>query len=209
MNKTFIALLTLSFTFFNAFCFSREYFLEGRASYFYPTEHRFREVYSGGGMYGVEFDMQAWKELFVWVGVDYFHKTGHTHVKCHHAVNGPVQHFKKHGNKTHITLVPCSVGLKYITNTDPVQFYVGAGFLAEYLHTQVNSKYLVRERSRWGYGGAFNTGLLFNIGKSFLIDLFTDYYLVTVHLHRTHKKVYSHHADVSGFSFGGGLGYKF
>ena len=53
-------------------------FLEARAAYFYPTGHKFREVYSGAGVYGLEFDCRVVKYLYGWVGADYLGKSGKT-----------------------------------------------------------------------------------------------------------------------------------
>jgi hypothetical protein len=212
MFRFFILALAFFHLLAEQICIAREYSLEGRAGYFYPTNHRFREVYSGGGIYGLEFNAQAWKRLFLWGEVDYFSKSGKTVKDFGSTLNSSVNCRLKTGrhDHTHITIVPCSVGLKYYFNKEPVQFYLGAGALAAYLHTDVHSKSLVRERRKWGFGGAFKSGLLCHIGKSFLIDFFADYYLVEVHLHRTHhKKVVVHSADISGFSFGGAFGYLF
>jgi hypothetical protein len=186
--------------------------LEARAAYFYPTDHRFREFFSGGGIYGLEFNAKVWQRLFVWGEVDYFSKTSRTKIDFGPTINAPLTCFlgTYKRDRTRVTLVPCSAGLKYYFNKDPVQFYLGAGFLASYLHTDVHSKTLVGGRGKWGFGGAFKSGFLCHIGSSFLLDFFTDYYLVEAHPHRSHhKKVVVHSADISGFSFGGAIGYLF
>jgi hypothetical protein len=212
MNLFFAIGITYFGLLISSFCTAREYSIEGRAAYFYPTSDRFREIYSGGGIYGLEFDAQIWKRLFIWGEVDYFSKSGRTDIDFGSITNASVNCCLKNckEERTHVRIVPCSVGLKYYFNKDPVQFYLGAGVLASYLHTEVHSETLVKGRGKWGWGGAFKSGLLCHVTPSFFIDFFTDYRLVEVHLHRPHdKKVITHHADLSGFSFGGGLGYLF
>lgn len=185
--------------------------IEARAGYYYPTNERFREIYSGGGIYGVEYRRQMWQRLFLWTEVDYFYQTGKTDIDVETSSGSSTCALKKiKPNHTQITLVPCSLGLKYFFNKGPGQFYLGAGGLATFLHTHVNSKHLVKESSKWGFGGAFKGGFLYHVGKAFLIDLFTDYYLVEAHPHRTrHRKVITRSADLSGFTFGGALGCAF
>jgi hypothetical protein len=190
----------------------RKYMLEARAAYFYPTNSQFRKVYSENrGIYGLEFDLQVWKRLFAWASIDYFSSKGKTDIDKGHTYNPTVScTFDIDRDRTHITIVPLGLGLKYFFNKGPAQFYLGAGVLIPYLHTHVHSKYLVRNRSQWGVGGAFKSGVLFHLPASFLIDIFTDYFLMDMHLHRTHhKEVITHRAHLSGFSFGAGVGYAF
>jgi hypothetical protein len=213
VRNFFISILVFSHLCVLQFCGAREYSLEGRLGYFYPSDHRFRNVYSNGGaIYGLEFNMQAWKRFFLWGEIDYFSKSGKTDKDFGSIINTTLactlntcQH-----DHTHIRIVPCSVGLKYYFNKDPVQFYLGAGVLAAYLHTHVDSASLVSRRSKWGGGGAFKSGLLCKLGKSFLVDFFADYYLIKADLHQSHNKnVITHHTDISGFLFGGAFGYIF
>lgn len=188
---------------------SREYMLEGKVGYFYPTNDRFRDVYDGGALYGIEFNMQAWKCIYLWSEVDYFHRSGKTEIKFESTDGSASCHLRhKEGGRTHLTLVPLSVGLKYFTPPYPVRFYLGAGVLAEYLHTSTHAKHLAHKNNGWGVGGAFKSGLLFTIKEAFLINVFSDYYLIDVDL--DHKKgVINHDARVSGWVWGGGLGYSF
>ena len=187
-------------------------FIEAKAAYFYPTDKRFRNIYSGNGIYGLEYDRHIWHRFFVWSEVDYFHQSGKTDIDIG-SINGtlPSSSLKSpKSNRTCVTIVPCSIGLKYFFNKDPIPFYLGAGGTATFLHTHVDSRYLVKERSKWGFGGAFKGGLLFHIKRAFLIDLFVDYYLIEAHPHRTHhRKVITHSINLSGCAFGGAFGYAF
>jgi len=45
-------------------------------SYFHPSDQAFKDIYSGGVMYGGEVDIGIWKNLELWVGGSYFSKKG-------------------------------------------------------------------------------------------------------------------------------------
>ena len=47
-----------------------------KASYFRPEDKVFRDVYSSGVKFGVEGSIEVVKNLEVWIGLDYFRKTG-------------------------------------------------------------------------------------------------------------------------------------
>ncbi len=174
---------------------ANDYFVEARAAYFYPTDGRFKKFYSGGAIWGAELDCQIWKQLYGWVGASYFDKSGSTSIH----------------NKTEVRMVPINLGLKGIWNSWRVwKPYLGAGASATYLQVHTHSNYLIRSNSSWGFGGIFKAGLLITPTNSFLIDLYTDYSLTKVNLDRKGGKfVLIDDADISGFSFGGALGYRF
>ena len=171
-----------------------DYFVEAKASYFYPTGGAFREVYSGGALYGLEFDCQAWKQLYVWADIGYFTKAGHT---------------VSDQDYTRLTMVPISSGLKYIYNKHRAQPYVGIGAETTYLQIHTNSQYLIRSNSNWGIGGIFKAGVLINLCHGLMLDFHTDYSQMKVHMGSDKKAVVIQSADLSGFAFGGSLGYRF
>ncbi len=196
MNR-FILYITLFLTSFKISpVYGNQYFVEVRASYFYPMDHLFREVYSGGGLYGAEIDLQMWKVFYAWAGVSYFSNSGETvpdKVPCS------------------LTFVPINAGVKAIFyNTGVWRPYLGAGVTATYLQVKNESPYLIGNNSSWAPGGVFKTGLLINPMDLFLIDLYVDYLLQTVSMDRGGGPfVLVQDADISGFSFGGALGFQF
>ena len=171
-----------------------DYFAEAKASYFYPTGGAFREVYSGGALYGLEFDCQAWKQLYVWADICYFTKTGHT---------------VSDQDYTRLTMVPISSGLKYIYNKHRAQPYVGIGVETTYLQIHTNSQYLIRSNSNWGIGGIFKAGVFIVPYRSIVVDLYVDYSQMKVYMSSHNKSVVVQSANLSGVSFGGGVGYRF
>jgi len=84
--------------------FPTDVLVAGKAAYFYPTSSRFKDIYSGGGIYGAEMSVQAWKELYPWISADYFPQNGRS------IIQGGGK-----GNRTIVKFVPLALGLKYLT----------------------------------------------------------------------------------------------
>ena len=170
-------------------------FVEAKAAYFLPTDDKFRKIYSGGGIYGGEISCQAYKGLYGWASGSYFYKSGHS--------------IGEH-NATRITMVPLGLGLKYLYRISFADLYLGAGVLGTYVHMKDSSHYVVHEHSKWGVGGIIKGGAILNVNKHFFVDLFTDYSFMNVNFHNTHNgTVARHNADLSGWSIGTGIGYRF
>ena len=167
---------------------------EAKAAYFYPTHHRFRDIHSGGGLYSIEASMQTWDQLYSWASVGYFQESGSSIGEK---------------RKTKIQMVPLTLGLKYILPTKCLSPYLGAGLLVSYVDIRNHSPYVRKKDSKWGVGGICKLGCLADISQSFFIDVFCDYSYLKVTFGDHHQKVLRHKTDLSGLSFGGGLGYRF
>ena len=111
--------------------------------------------------------------------------------------------------KTKIQMVPLTLGLKYILPTKCLSPYLGAGLLVSYVDIRNHSPYVRKKDSKWGVGGICKLGCLADISQSFFIDVFCDYSYLKVTFGDHHQKVLRHKTDLSGLSFGGGLGYRF
>lgn len=175
-------------------CNSLELLPELRVSYFYPTHHRFRKIYGEGGLYSAEFSMQAWRELYPFASVGYFHKSGRS-IGFH--------------NRTDITIVPISLGLKYIYPMDCISPYLGLGVLGGYVHTHDHGSTVRSKISRWGIGGIAKGGFLAYVTCDLFLDFFVDYGYLPVDYHHHQAGVFSHDANISFISTGAGLGYRF
>lgn len=172
---------------------------EARVAYFYPTNHRFREIYGhGGALYSAELNFSTCYNFYGWLGAGYFTKSGESIGEKNH---------------TRIQFVPLSLGLKYLfcfPCYPSFRPYLGAGLLVTYLHMHDDSPFVIEKISKWGVGGIAKLGLIYNFWNCFFIDLFTDYSYTKIDFRKTrHHKVSRHDANISGFSFGGGLGYWF
>jgi len=167
---------------------------EVKAAYFHPTDNRFREIYSGAGIYSIETSVQAWEGLYPWMSVGFFRQTGRSLENRH---------------STHITLLPIGVGLKYLLPLDKITPYIGLGMQVTYTRMHDHSPYVDRKFAKWGIGGLAKLGSYLYVTKDFFIDVFCDYSYLKVNYHHSKKKVINLRADLSSLQFGGGIGYRF
>jgi hypothetical protein len=109
-----------------------------------------------------------------------------------------------------MTFVPIGIGLKYLWKVNFVDLYLGAGALPTYLHIHNHSLCATEKTYKWGCGGIAKVGAIFNLPQSFFIDTFINYSYIKIPNHDTHHGCLSpRSANLSGFSFGCGIGYRF
>lgn len=195
MNKKKYALLLMAAGFFfTSKLLGTAVLVEAQAAYYQPTGHEFRAIYSGSVIYGLELSVQSWRGLYAWASSSVLTKSGHS---------------LGFGNSTHLTFVPLGIGLKYLWRVKFIDFYLGGGVLPTHLHIHNHSQYVVQKISKWGCGGIAKAGALFNLPNAFFIDVFTNYSYLKISNHNSrHGTITPHSADLSGFSFGGGIGYR-
>lgn len=196
-------LFFLSFLFASHFAYSVDVPVEFKAAYFYPTNHRFREIYPvGGPIFGLEISCQTWDWLYPWASVSYFTKSGHSIIAG--APSSALSH-------TTIQFVPLGFGLKYMQQINQtLDLYFGLGGLATYLHLEDDAPYVIQTSAKWGIGGTAKVGALITFCKAFFIDIATDYSYMKINFDSPGGDTLTRHtADISGFSFGGGIGYRF
>lgn len=181
---------------------ARNVLVEGKVAYFYPTDSDFRDIYGGGVLYNLEFtyecslrEMYRWTPatIYPWISAGYFHESGKTEAE---------------GTSTSVTIVPIAFGLKYQYCCKCVHPYLGFGLLFPYLHTDDSSDFVPNVRTKWGTGVIAKSGLLFDITKCFVIDVFLDYSWSRINFGNT-EQTSGNTADISGLAVGGGLGYRF
>lgn len=202
--KTLIILITMFFFYFSQ-SQALDTLFEANAAYFYPTDPQFRKIYSGGGIYRLKTCTQVWEQFYPWISIGVFSKSGSSIGE---------------GDKTRITIVPLGFGFKYLPLFDRFfRPYLEVGGLASYVHIHDYSPYVVKKNSRVGAGGIIKIGLLTYLAKFFFLDFFCDYSFMKVNFNTSYKEerhhgadnkeVTHHRADLSGFSFGGGIGFSF
>lgn len=185
---------TLSLFIFFSHLSAEDIFLESKASYFVPTDHKFRKIYSAGGLFGGEITSKACKNLFGWVSGEYFTKTGSSIGEQNH---------------TKITIVPLGIGLKYFFSMKCADLYIGGGVQRTYMHIKDSSPYVIHHISKWGFGSLAKIGAIVKLGDHFFADFFTSYTYTKIDFHYTdHGKVTRHNANLSGWAFGLGFGYS-
>lgn len=170
--------------------------LEARFGYFYPTSSVLRRIFDNGGIdYQLYVSGPVYKGLNVWAAIDYFAKSGRS-------IGGE--------QKTDIRIIPLSLGLKYISNFKVVNPYIALAPRYFFVHVRNHSSSVDRTNSSNGLGGVVEAGVLFNVNKRLVIDLFADYSYMKMHFsHSKIENVKTHTLQVGGLCTGLGLGYNF
>ena len=115
--------------------FSNEILLEGKISYYRPTDSTTRDIMGHGALFGLETSFQAYEGLYPWLSVSILPNSGHS---------------QGENNKTSMYFVPIGIGLKYLFTIRPTyRVYLGAGMLPAYLHTRDRGP-VERVRTKWG-----------------------------------------------------------
>ena len=139
--------------------------------------------------------MPVWHGLNVWAGVDYFSKGGTVS-----GINRPA----------HLTMVPITLGLKYIYYPNKY-FGVYGGAAAKYYFVKMENKIYSMPKTTHvnGLGGVFEVGSLISL-HHFVVDVFGSCSLKRVHGPKhLPANASSFSFQVGGWNVGAGLGYKF
>ncbi len=176
---------------------SPPYLLEAKAGYFNFGSQKMRKIYDHGGL-----DLQlsgsfpiVHKYWYVYASVEYLQRHG-----------------KSLGSnqKTEIYEVPLSLGIRPIFKvSSAVDYYLTLGPRYFFVHVHNHSSFVPRNSNENGLGGFTNTGFLFHCTPDFFIDIFGEYSYKRLHFHTHKKNVSGHTVQVGGYTFGGGLGYRF
>ena len=195
-KKLFLGLLLLS-SMLNVQS-NKDVILEFKAAYFRPIDCVFKNIYGGGAIFGPELTFNIFRSINGFVSYDYFTKNGHSI-----GLSTP----------TKVTMQVLGVGLKFMgCVSDHARLYAGLGFQPIYLFTQNCSPYVQQETKKWGFGGIAKFGAYIDLPHNVVLDFFADYSFVKVSPSCcTNPVLYvqSTKADLSGFIFGAGLGYRF
>lgn len=176
--------------------FCPEIFVEVKAGYFFPISDRFSDVYSGSGIYGLEATVEMYQMLYGYLGAEYYREK--THVK---------------GNQNYscsVELVRPYIGLKAIARGwDSFRPYLGGAFQEAYVRNKNSLPLLIQKQNHWGPGAIFQVGFLYE-KSHFVLDIFLDYSWLTIPMSSSvAKPVVVNRQNLSGFTLGGGLGYRF
>lgn len=182
--------------------------VEVDAAYFLSTNHTFRNIYNnGGGMYGGEVTFNLdWLErcgleeclcdqLYGFVSADFLSKKGHSIGLC---------------TPTKVNIANIGIGLKYLFPFCYGDWYLGLGVLPTHLKTRDCSPFVIPKRSKWGCGVIGKIGAIFDLNKSYFLDLYFDYSYTKIPFSCCPGAItQSRDANLSGCWFGAGLGYRF
>ena len=189
----------LGFLFFSSALCALDGWVEGKAAYFFPSNDTFREVYSGGGIYGVEATCQIYSELYGWASGSYFGKSGKSIGE---------------GEPTRIYFVPIGFGIKHYNDLwkwekAAIGIDVAIGATYTFVHMENSSPFVAPKQSKWGWGGTAKAGVLFTYSH-FLAHVFVDYSYLKVNFpNSTNPVAWGGTSNLSGVSVGGSLGIRF
>ncbi len=187
-------------------CPSDGIILELRLSYFYPASSEFREIFHDGG---VNYQLTStlpicsgqnfWLDgIHLWTAVDYFSKAGNS---------------MGLGDKTHIRIVPLTLGLKYFfpcLEQTPGNFYAAGGMKYYFVHTHNSLDSVQKVVDRNGMGGVIEAGFITPIVDHLLLDLFVAYSFKSFGAPAiSNPSVEATGMKVGGTNIGAGVGYQF
>lgn len=181
----------------------RKVILEFKGAYLLPTNHTLRKAYNNGSaLYGPELTVQLgkkhhWtKNIYAFMGADYFQKEGHDLGLC---------------DSTTLRLVPLTLGLKYmIPMTRRADFYLGLGFESLFVQAQSHRACVTAEKNLWTFGGITELGTYIDVTHHVMLNFFFNYSFINAKT----DSFYGHTrtgctVDLSSALFGVGLGYRF
>jgi hypothetical protein len=173
-----------------------ETLLEAKGACFYPTNHTIRKIYGVGGEYGLEGSVSFSRNFYAWASGDVLYQHGHS--------LGSDQ-------STYLTLVPIAAGIKYLYPLHcKVDFYAGAGPQYSYMNISNHSNYVTRHIRKWGWGGIGKAGFLFDMYQGIFLDVFAQYSYLRIPFHNSlNGQVTPNNIHLSGWQFGGAIGYRF
>ncbi len=174
--------------------------VEVRGAGVYPSSKRFRKIYSDWAPeVQLEVARKVWGDsLYAWANVSYLWRNGHSE---------PLH------NKTNVSLVPISIGLKYLFPlTCDLNAYLGGGAAYSFLYVRDHSEFVRKRTTRRDWGGVIKSGLQYNLCNGFFIDFFADYlfqHFSKPHRDESHRNVETNSVNLNSLHLGLGLGMRF
>jgi hypothetical protein len=132
-----------------------------KGGYFAPSGQAFRDVYSGGPVFGVDLAVPVGGVFKIWAGADLFGKNGHLTVT---------------GDPTKVRIIPVYLGLRGEFGKTSLRPYVGAA-AAYFLFHESN---LLGTVDDGGLGVLGQAGLLWKLGGAVWLDLHAGYRACTL-----------------------------
>jgi hypothetical protein len=164
-----------------------------KGGYFAPSNEIFREVYSGGPVFGADLTVPVGGPLRVWAGLDLFGKTGKLTLS---------------EEETKVRIVPLYLGLRGEFGKTGLRPYVGAA-AAYFLFHEEN---VLGTVSDGGLGFLTQAGVLLRIGGRVWLDLHAGYRGCTLTAAAGDPPIEGEEplkAKLDGFHGGLGLAFRF
>ena len=170
--------------------------LKVKGSYFYSTSEIFRDVYDNGIFFDLEWDWRFCNRLSAAYDFGYLYKNGKS-------LNGD--------QKTSIRIIPLSFLFDYRIY-QRTQWFValGTGPIWESVLIKNSSNYVNPKVSKNGFGGIFRATSDVNLSNKMLFTAFANYIYNRINKPQPiNSTVQASVIDLSGFQFGGGVGWHF
>ncbi len=107
------ALIVLGVWLLGSVALAAEYRIEVKGAYYSSEDANFQDVYGSAVKFGLEGGVGIAKNLSIWAGLDYLHKTGTLAIT---------------NEETRVSIIPISAGLRYeIPYGAKLRFHIGAG----------------------------------------------------------------------------------
>jgi len=176
-----IILVILVGLFVSSIGYASDVFIELKGIRFYPSEEVFKDIYGSGMAYGGEIAVGLFKNFDLWIGANYFKKTGELS-------------FTK--EETTIKIIPIGWGLRYRFSIGAVNLYTGGG-ISYYDFNETNP---IGDVSTARMGYSLKIGGFVKIIKGLFIDIYFNYSYCKI-------SPAAFEANIGGYSTGVGIGY--
>lgn len=195
MKKLAVLLyITLLPIFADAGCFWPEF----KASYYHFNSCRIKDVYgSGAALVQGELNYLVCRNVILFADAGYMTTTGQRDRRCSY--------------RPHLQIVPFTFGGKFAFPFECGNVYLGGGFRPMVLNIHNGSNYKESHVHRTEYGGVIMGGGNF-FWNRFVLNPFVEYNFNKSNFHHHRRHEHYHHRrklDLSGWAFGGGVGYTF
>jgi hypothetical protein len=157
-----------------------------KGGYFFPSDSVFKEVYSGGPVFGADVAVPIGGVLQIWGGAELFSKTGSTTLT---------------EEETKVSIVPVYMGLRVEGGKKSLHPYLGVA-AAYFLFSEKN---VLGSISQSGFGYLAQAGLLARVGGSVWLDVHAGYRGCTLKTDDPDPV----EAKLDGFSAGLGVAVRF
>lgn len=185
------------------FDFDLDYaYAEAKYAAFFPLNSEVREIYKKVlPDFELEFGAKFCNNWQAWFDVGYVFTNG--------ASDGC-------GNKTHLSLIPLSLGASYRFNLcDCLDFYIGAGPSYSFLRIKDHSEFVHENVSKNAWGAVVRSGVYYYYSECIYFEGFFDYNYVRFDFHNDHDSdtddlfVERRNADLSCLKLGVAVGVTF
>jgi Outer membrane protein beta-barrel domain len=158
-----------------------------KGGYFAPSDKVFRDVYTGGPVFGLDLAVPIGGVFELWAGADLFSKNGHLTLT---------------EDPTKVRIVPLYLGLRCEFGKTKLRPYVGAA-AAYFLFHETNLLGTVNDS---GLGFLGQAGLMWRLGGAVWLDLHAGYRACTLKSGSGDDAI---EAKLGGFTAGLGLAFRF